>query len=710
MTLESQTAEVRIRTNWGDDWSAVIPYLYADRTEFVAGPKLASAEISYRYGQIMRPDEQAFFDYTIQEELSGQFVWIKQENGLIAGVPQFKNWYGIIASEIDKQDGNEIGPAGDVASGVQRFTCLGMGTLLDRIFISQSEVLIDDTNKTVERAIGFNLGPRNEFLGNRSTVNAPLGAPLFANVLTESAATTWSTLDIIRYLFAFFSPVDNQNNQVITFNITGQTAELANVIPLVDPERRSVKRILDQLIDRRRLYGYTIEVDGDTNEVNVRVFTYTKDEIDLPSGAIVPANDNQGNLNDSLRERSTLLNVEVAKSDTHQYERIVARGERATVTFSLSNSFSFDNLEEDWSAALETEYETGASGIGAAYNNADQAVQIELNKAVRQHDNLARVWRYFRVPPDWNFLNVNATGLIFPTDDQDKNVWFPGLRFSDRLALLTDHDYSAAAVNGQTPVTDNTPADSQAESLKPFVVMRRNQSDPFQWEFSDKLVGGYGETDNRSEEAQTGGIPFSASLRMQDGALGIIVSVIGAAQHAIARGDFTPTDASDTAADQALLKWEEMIATVTMELDWFAESSFPLDPQGAFVQFEKTLVVTVPGKRADWLADETVLDVDTDATLIQSSTTAGYIKDDRDDLGDIARSAFRWYSTTRSAATWTDHRGDTPDVIGQLILSLGNGTVAADDVNTVVTSVSFDLVRGNHSVVTQAADIDFGGL
>ena len=70
-------------------------------------------------------------------------------------------------------------------------------------------------------------------------------------------------------------------------------AELAQVTPLIDPDRRSVKRILDQLIDRRRLYGYTIEVDGDSNEVNVRVFTYTKDEIDLPSGATVPANANQ---------------------------------------------------------------------------------------------------------------------------------------------------------------------------------------------------------------------------------------------------------------------------------------------------------------------------------------------------------------------------------------------------------------------------------
>lgn len=707
MALETQTAEVRIRTNWSDDWGEPIQYLYADRTEFVAGPKVASAEIVFRYGPIMRPDRATFLNF-VGKDLIGRFVWIKQENGTVDNVAVFRNWYGFVAQEIDKQDGDELQDFD--GTGNQRFTCLGMGALLERIFITQSEVFLDDTNKTVERAIGFNTGSRGEFQGNRSTTDASSGNPLFAGQLTESASTTWSTLAILQYMLHFFGPVDSSNNQAIVYNITGQTAELASVAPQIDPDRRSVKRILDTLIDRRRLYGYAVEVDGDTNEVNIRVFTFSEDDIDLPSGALVPANAVQGNLNNELRDTSVVTNLEIARSDAHRYERVIARGEPATVTFSLSNSFSYDNLEEDWSASHETQYETGASGIGSAYTNADQAVKIALNAAARKKEELRRVWRYFRVPPAWDFVDVNGSDKIFATDDQDKNVWFPGLRFADNLVLLTDHDYSPAPVNGLIPVVDNTPTGSHAELVKPFVVIRRNQSDPFQWEFIDKMGGGYGETANRDEEMQTGGIDFSGSVRMQDGSLGIVVNITGngTAQHTIARDDFTPTDAADTAGPKALLKWETMMATVTMELDWSAEGVHPAP--GGFVPLEKTLVLTIAGKRADWLAAETMLDLNADATQARSSSTAGYITDDRDDLRDAARTAFEWYSETRNAIRATIHRGDHQRSIGDFINSLVDDTDPLDDINTVITTLSFDLLQGTATIITQSADIDFGGI
>ena len=59
---------------------------------------------------------------------------------------------------------------------------------------------------------------------------------------------------------------------------------------------------------------------------------------------------------------------------------------------------------------------------------------------------------------------------------------------------------------------------------------------------------------------------------------------------------------------------------------------------------------------------------------------------------------------------YTDHRGDTDRVIGELITSLGVVVDPDEDIRTVVTSIQFDLERGSNTVKTQNIELDFGGL
>jgi hypothetical protein len=45
-----------------------------------------------------------------------------------------------------------------------------------------------------------------------------------------------------------------------------------------------------------------------------------------------------------------------------------------------SNSFSYGNLEKDWSSAQETEYQTGASEIGAEYDGASPSLPRQAKR------------------------------------------------------------------------------------------------------------------------------------------------------------------------------------------------------------------------------------------------------------------------------------------------------------------------------------------
>ena len=280
-------------------------------------------------------------------------------------------------------------------------------------------------------------------------------------------------------------------------------------------------------------------------------------------------------------------------------------------------------------------------------------------------------------------------------------LFLPGLRFEDVLPLLTDHDYTSPS-----SAVDNTPEGSTAEERDPFAVIlsRVDSGEAERYEYINRLSGGHD-----IFLAETNGRKWSARLRMQRDSLGIIVTTTNGIQHMIAGAEFASADAADAADYTAELDWKDLGPTVFMEVDSFAEVGFP-SSVGEFVPLDKILTIRVPDARLDYLSISTIIDVDDNGDRILS-TSGGFIQDDRIKLGDIARTAFEWYSQRRQIIEYTDRRLDTERVVGQLINSTGSTLDPnANEVNTVITSLSFDFNTGANTVQTQAVELNVGAL
>jgi sirohydrochlorin ferrochelatase len=100
-------------------------------------------------------------------------------------------------------------------------------------------------------------------------------------------------------------------------------------------------------------------------------------------------------------------------------------------------------------------------------------------------------------------------------------------------------------------------------------------------------------------------------------------------------------------------------------------------------------------------------------------TDGGFVRDDRELLKDVARSAYEWYGQTRRAMTVVIHdlvarvkRAEPDPPTGALYTDLRIGVLITrlgaepTDVNSVVTKLAFDLRQGTITVTTQYAEFD----
>jgi hypothetical protein len=475
------------------------------------------------------------------------------------------------------------------------------------------------------------------------------------------------------------------------WNLTGNVDALRHVTPMIQAEGRSVKHIIDQVIDRRRLYGYVIEPQDD-NKIDLRIFTYNINDVETPAPNSFTITANQDVRFVPTNDSNTIRDVVVTQSSLHQYQKVIARGERATTTFTLGVNSPYNNLETDWSDDEETAYELGASGLGPEYDDATLREKQDKNKEVRLREELRPVFRHFRVPSDWDFKTGTVDEEIFSSPQ-----WVAGTRFLSYLPLLTETTYESF-FGAPFELTDNSDDGTEREFRRPFGLILTTPADSTtHYQYLDRMAGG-----ENTVHPETEGRNWSASLRMQDNGMGIVVDVHGVPQHVIAKNHFNAvSDDADLSDYPADLDYDNMLVTVAMEQDNYAQGEWPEDPQGEFVPLEKTLLIKVPGARLDFLAINTVMGTDIDGSLVYSSEDfqAEY-RDDTPRLKDIARISYEWYSEDRSSIRYTDRRGGTSLFIGDMLTGID------PPLSTVVVSISFDLNAGTNTVQTQTAQLN----
>ncbi|MCP4571471.1 MAG: hypothetical protein GY838_03900 [bacterium] len=684
-----------------------MPYLYADHVRFACSPEMGSASLVYQYGEKIRPDESAHAVYE-RLDLVDQYVKIEidQPDDDAGDAVDPILWYGLVPESLDLPGG----VAGDnpaVASGAQSFTAVGLEFLLDRKRITSSLAEGFTGDERLHRAVGFNLGGGNardtQFQANRSTGPGHTGgAYIFAETL--ESAVPWRVNDIVGYLLVHHAPADKDGDQTIEWrrNLGTQWLDLEWHTPAMHVHGKTVKQVLDTLIARTRLSGYRVNVNDD-DQVILSVFTFNDQDVNTPSGKTINANDDTitWNFDTNPLVRGA---VTIKQSAAHVHHTVVARGERRTATVTLDPTTATNEgaLIADWTDDARTAYLAGATG-NDGYDALDLPDQQAENRRVRRNETVRRVWRHFRVSATWSGLYMTNQPLCPDDDGNAMAVWGPGLRMLDHLPLLEGHDYLGSAIASDT-VESALPDGVEPRPLPPIGIIKTpDGTSNERYEFVDRLETSpdvASLVDARPRE-------WSCRLDVYRQGLGVTLAVSGAPQHVIAGDQFTAADTADEEDFEAELDWQNLLATVAIELDAFAEARWPAAGVVSTADIIKEMTVAVPGARLDYVMPTTVVGLDDDGQPIRSN--GGYVRDDRDRLRDVARLAYEWYNTDRRALRVTLGTLECDKTVGQLITTIGSGANVRT-VNTVITAIDFDLRAGSHTVVTAFAELDAGGM
>ncbi len=736
---------VYTRERWADEWEEV-PYLYCLSCHKAASPDISSATFEWIFGRGLQPDKLEWDTYEPQDIL-GHYVKVEidqPDDSEGASVDPI-TWVGIIEDDLREPDGSlplentetteeegSIGAgAGEaavatssdrIAKGRQTLSAYGMEILLERTKVATSVVDgLDafDTPTPIGRGIAFNSGGGNRLSagdplrGNRCenaesiTQNGVgIGVFKFAETIDEET-DKWTAADIIRYLLYWCGPKDADGERRITFILdeTSQVDGLAYDSPSLESDGRSIKSLLDELITRRYLLGYRLEVETaanpeDPDPVKIKVFTFNEDDITLPDETPIAGNPNTKELNfdGALDVRS----AQIARKSQHVVQKVVVRGARRVACFSMT--YGEATLAKKWSDDDLTAYNAAASAAGS-YPDWDEGIAREqLNATVRASDRLRRVFSYFGLPDNWDGMAGTGSDPVCPKLGADGELldppenepqWIAGLRFARELPLLTDHDYEESITPDSTAPEGSTP-----ENRRPFAMYKITNPDTVDdlWVYLDRgsELTHLPDVDDRHP---------SGALRMADDALEVIATVHP--QHIFGDGEFTPlNDASEV---DALYSWHNLDFTVAMECDARVQVQYPEETpepeEGETApDVERTMFIDRgPEFRLDYVVPTTIIDLDNAGQRVRS--VGGFVRDDREKMKNLARLAFEWYSVERQAFNLTYRQVSPLFELGDLITQIGTGSTLAE-VRTVVTSIRWDLVGGTTAITTDFAELD----
>lgn len=681
----------------GTEWTPR-DYLYCDQLTLAAAPAIDQAILRYDLGDYVSRVERA---HSIGVEgaarfggpgrqvpftsLSRQYVKVEILDG---NREVNRTWYGRIETDGASYHYDAGGQRGK--TGVQAFNAFGLLADLDRTPILSSRLVDASTTdvRTVHRGLGFNVrrnGATGQF-GNRSAFQDD-GVYNFRNELSEPTTAShreWKAGEAVEYLQVRHFPDD------ITWQIEGSLAALNWYRIAVETDRRSVKEVLDELINRRRIVGYHVygEEDGAEFIGKLKLFTFTATDITTTPGVTIPANTDTVELNllgSNLVQNPQLTNVATQTADT-----LIVEGEPIVSVSSMQFSSSKRGLTLGWTSAQQTAYK------------AAEGTDEDENTKFREKDAYRDVFARFVVPYDFAGIVDNPAGgdgvkLTIHQDDLPARDSMPALLaelFTEKSpyrkgALYPEDSRFLAAI----PYAPDEDDDDTPPKLKPpFVVF---ETDTDVWTFADKLNAPPSERE------------WACSLDVLHDQMGVRVEVNKAggqqlvassqwAGAAAAPDELDPDIASNFAVDYASM-W------MTFGVQWESRCRVERElstPTG----IKRTQVIRVADAHLWFELPGTITDVASDGQLVTSE--GRILRDDRDKLEAIATAAAEWYGQARQTLK-VMFKDTTPDLqIGQLITALTTGALS-EPVNTVVTGLVFNLKDHSCAIETSYADADF---
>lgn len=739
VTIGTSTDTIRSIEKWRIDTASKLTdnswteqkSLFVNRLSTVAGPGIDIAELEFNYGIYADQKKVNPLDLerkyvriilrNVDSEPDDPTVTEMRDNAFLV-------WYGII--EVDERDAGGTRTINGVATptGNQKFTAYGLLRELELTFVTQSVVEESVSGfQTINRGIPFNLQAGGQYpdRGNSSKLNSgPAGTTRIFGFapFTDDEVNVWDAFRALEYTLEYDTPKDINGDKVFEWRVVGLGLLSLDWFDVtVERDRRSVKDIIDDLIDRRRIVGYYVYgvEDADGFHARISIFTFNEFTIDLGANQQIAANSRQFTL-----DFESSFDVEVAvlsDNSAHRADVVFVRGAPITTTFSCFRQGGF--LEAAWSPEDETRFLEGAKNT-PGYDALSEEDKQKRNQVARSQESLKDVYSKFVIADNWDLIVPDDilgdgsdywVGVETPTPSDfeivkdwhdvadDTNVpaklWHKGKRFLRFIPIRED---------------DN---DDLSEYLDPFVLFLTS-TDPLEvWEFGDRL-------NTKSAFAADDDVrQFSTRLIMLEKELGIRIEVGGAgAQQLIALEDWILGTPETTKAEYDPETTEgngvsNLLMIVTVALEWddrVIEKALPSNPDTqAELQSRhaREMWIDVPDARLDFLLPGTVTDIDDAGALVQS-TDGEIIRDDRFRLLKIALVSAEWFGVKRQALQLRYRQlrpptnGTDKIVIGDLITSIG-AIYSDPDVNSVVTSIVYEMTGSPTTTVeTSYAHLD----
>jgi len=626
-----QYYSVWIKQNWADDWTFV-PWLRPVNSDECAFPSISSAEFVYDYGNYLVAWGGWPYVNTVPLRIQGWYIHILVHT--VYG--EYIGWIGKV--EDESHDIQGVNWDTGVNNGVQTIKAVGIEDCLNRRRVLGTWAAGTEAAVYLKRGRVFNRrsGRGAQLQGNMSVVD---GYPLFG-----TDGDIWNNQAIAQYLLERFSPLEP------TFFLTGQIEPLLDIEQEYNFNGRTVLECLHELINRKRGLGAKIITDG-VGDVYVYVFSLFAEPI---YGAVsFPANQNQIDvvMGQDHHSHATLDIIGLGQYD----EIIVEAAEPIKACFTMSSVSG--TLEEGWTSTEETAY-------------------VAAEESERTSDRFSRVFRYFRVPMDWDWA-----GVLPCVDENGYPAMDGGAAWQWDKKFLRWLPFEGEAPAGESEQEGQ-------EYIEPFGLAKIPSTDET-----------YGNKYFLIDMLEKIDYP-SCSIRGSDIGMGVWVSCSGG-QDQLALNSWP----SGNTTGNPRLDWSEFLFTVNIDTEETIKIVMPIFPGGIESVNGKQAYIQVPGIECWFVANGTVIDIDNGTLVYNNGGAAEYVRDDTEKLRTIAQMAWGWFGQQRAVL-----RLDIKNLlnwyqVGDLIMTAHSG-LAWEQIGTVVSRITRDYQQGRQTIETGFGELD----
>lgn len=678
------------KDRWADPWTLMSPKLWCNSAQWTAAPSLPVAELHWRYGIALEPGQHQFAARFKESNRLRMYVKVEYDTFLLEpDKTDPMRWFGSVEIELDDFQGVvQRAVGGDriaFASGKNFFTCYGLENLLDTAYVTTSVLKKSDGSLfRVNRAIDFN----TDGVPNMSPTPGPDGVYVFHH--SQDGAQHWSSWTAADYLLKYHTPKDFNGQAMLPFELGGVQI---NALTVYDDLRlvaqgKTVRELLNVLLPRQRVTSWTLRpADEPGGKLVVSPFTLTGTEIplDLPELPFwkIPANPIQYRL---ATEQDRGREIPIKRSTADACDQVIVQGARRTSTATFS--FYDGTLAKGWSAALETEFEQGASLAGDYPAATEIDARMERNELARAVDKFLPVYQRFVLPASFQFLvgdgvSGTPTSPLAPSD-ADPTIPLPlapeDLRFTVYLALQHGFEYDAL------PATETEVPPHRYQ--KPLVFYPRSDSEPGALRYRQLDAIGLGA---ERPEAMDAGDVWSARIRVDEKDGSLWIDLEGEHPEDFAFTDFARLDVDTDPALLGSADFRLMVCTLTVPWSEYARGTYPPDAVPGRDLVRTFFIDAGDEYRLDYLCPQTIVGLVPATGELIRNTDGGFFRDDRPQLQAIARTAYSWYSVPRRAIVFKTSLINSSLQIGTFITALGDdaveGDVHTEDINSVITSI-----------------------